>query len=69
MVILWCCDRRKVGVLTYHVSLLVDHHPQVFEDVINVCDVRLKGQKRQMFSVRDCGPLELCTKLGFYLHL
>lgn len=27
--------------LTYHVSLLVDHHPQVLEDVIDVGDVGL----------------------------
>lgn len=44
LMILRCCGWRKVHVLTYHVSLLVDHHPQVFEDVINDCDVSLKGQ-------------------------
>lgn len=28
--------------LTYHVSLLMDHHPQFPEDVIDICDVSLR---------------------------
>lgn len=34
----------EADILTDHVSLLMDHHPQVFEDVVNIRDVRLKGQ-------------------------
>lgn len=33
---------RTLLVLTDHISLLVHHDGQIFEDFIDVCDVRLK---------------------------
>ena len=44
------CKRR---MLTYHVSLLMHHHPQVLEDVIDICDVGLnQGTFGQIDHVR-----------------
>lgn len=38
-------------MLTYHVSLLMHHHPQVLEDVIDICDVSLnKGHEDRWFT-------------------
>lgn len=64
--------------LTYHVSLLVDHHPQVFEDVVDVHNIRL-DRERQITSGSYSGFTELflslcpCCSEGFgspsYLQL
>lgn len=46
------CYRRQK--LTYHFPLLMDHHPQVFEDVIDICDVSLsQSTQRQLVHGKD----------------
>lgn len=35
--------------LTYHVPLLMNHHTQVLEDVINVRDIRLNRKQKDIW--------------------
>lgn len=42
-------------LLTNHLSLIVDHHCQVLEDLVDIHDVRLKQIDRQKARI-SCDP-------------
>lgn len=47
--IFWAAQPKHTSPLTYHISLFMDHHSQIFKYFIYVHDVRLKIQKRCAF--------------------
>lgn len=63
---LWCTVKAHLllghvkheeEVLTNHVSLLMDHHSQVFKDFVDICDVRLTAEKHTFHSVQQTPEL------------